>query len=110
MDRQNAKRALGARIQARLSELGMENQELARLSGIANSSITDYIKGKHPPNALTLGKMAEVLGVTSDWLLGLDDSPAPLPRDLEDSEKELLALYRSKPGQQDKILAMARML
>lgn len=64
---------LGDRILARLNEIGMSQSELARQSGKHQSTINVIIKGKSksPGN---LAEIATALGVTVDWLVGVDTS------------------------------------
>ncbi len=65
------------RLSLALSLAGMKPQELADLSGVNKSSISQYMNGSHAPSNLSAGKMAGVLGVNPVWLMGL-----PVPKDL----------------------------
>jgi len=64
------------RIANRLAEArrerGWTQSELARQSGVGRAHIT-RIEGGHLPGvtADTVRKLAQALGITSDWLLGL---------------------------------------
>lgn len=51
----------------------MSQQELAESSGIAANSIVRYESGSVTPNADTLCSLADVLGCTTDQLVGRED-------------------------------------
>lgn len=46
-------------------------QELAELSGITAMHISHFECGRRTPHIANLIVLSEVLGVTTDWLLGL---------------------------------------
>lgn len=48
--------------------------ELARKSGLNESSISQYVNGVHKPSNISSQKMAEVLKVNPLWLMGYDVS------------------------------------
>lgn len=60
-----------------MKELRAENNltqpELAKLLGVSNGMISFWETGKYEPTASNIVKAAKVFGVTSDYLLGLDD-------------------------------------
>ena len=59
-----------------LARSGLSRSELARRIGADRSTVTDMLKdGTSLPGAHLVANVAEALGVTSDWLLGLTDSP-----------------------------------
>lgn len=60
------------RLREALGDNNMKPQELADLSGVSKSSISQYVNGSHKPSNLSAGKMASVLGVTPMWLMGFD--------------------------------------
>ena len=57
------KEALGERTQAWLSEQ----------IGLTQVSVCRYIQGTRVPDAYALGDIAKALGVSCDWLLGIED-------------------------------------
>ena len=74
------KRARAARWRERLAEAldraGLSRSELARRIGADRSTVSDMLgEGTGLPGAHLVANCAEVLGVPSDWLLGLTDSP-----------------------------------
>lgn len=71
----------GSKITAELEKLGMTQRELAKKTGVTESSITRYIQNKRTPRAFVVARMATALHTTSDYLL----SDEEICR--EDSEK-----------------------
>ena len=51
-------------------EKGMTMKELGKIVGVSESAISMYETGKHEPDILTMQRIADVLGVTLDHLLG----------------------------------------
>ena len=60
------------RLAFALKRKGMIAQELADMSGIHKSSISQYVNGSHAPSNVSAGKMAEILQVSPVWLMGFD--------------------------------------
>lgn len=65
---------VGARVKQRREFLNLSQDELARLSGVSQSSIHYIESGKNSPTAKTLAKLAAALGVSMAELLR--DHPA----------------------------------
>lgn len=61
------------RIKEALERKGYSQQDLADLSGINKSSISHYVNGTHAPGNISAYKMAKVLGVSPEWLMGFDE-------------------------------------
>lgn len=70
---------LGSRISELLNKSGMTQRELAEKIGVTGASVHRYINGDRNPKGSTIVKIADVLGTTSDYLLGL--KPGPLKED-----------------------------
>ena len=77
---------LSERIAKARERAGLSKTELARLIGVKPPSVTNYEQGKRKPTVETLSIMSEVLGVTSDWLIGNEP-------DNELSDEEALSKY-----------------
>lgn len=60
------------RIKKLLNEKSMTQADLARLSGIRNSSISDYLSGKYEPKQDKIALIAKALNVSAAWLMGVD--------------------------------------
>lgn len=76
--------------------LGISQRELARRCGISEAQIGKYEKGTIDPSSTYLRNIAEVLGVSTDYLVGLTDNPLDhLGSDqISESERELLNSFR----------------
>lgn len=54
----------------------MTMRELGKLVGVSESTISLYETGRHEPDLVTLGKIADTLGTTVDYLVGRHESDA----------------------------------
>jgi len=68
---------IGKRIKDLLERNDMKQKELAEKVGIHEVSMSRYINGDHTPNPEILVKIANVLGVSVDYLLGKSDYKLP---------------------------------
>lgn len=68
---------IGERIRQTRQLRGYSQQELASKIGISMNSLYHYEKNRKTPSAEVVAKLAEALGVSADYLLGLTDDPAP---------------------------------
>lgn len=60
---------IGPRIAVLRREAGLNQQELAKRLGISPSAVGMYEQGRREPSAQMLVAMAEVFGVSTDFLL-----------------------------------------
>jgi transcriptional regulator with XRE-family HTH domain len=60
---------LGERIKERREELGLTQLQLARALGVTPQHISVIEKNKRAPSLDSLAKLAEELGVTTDYLI-----------------------------------------
>jgi transcriptional regulator with XRE-family HTH domain len=86
---------IGERILIRRKELGFSQHQLSRLSGIRQGQISRYELGEHQPQSDLIIAIARALQTTPHWLMGYSDSVSG--DELNEEEKELLAIFRSKP-------------
>ena len=63
----------GQRLEQLLSEKGISQGEFAEAVNCSRQSINFYILGKRNPDIALAGKMADYLGVSCDYLIGLSD-------------------------------------
>jgi len=73
----------------RLQELrqirGLSKNKLARMSGVSQGYLSDLERGKkEAPSAPILARVAEALGTSTDYLLGLTENPYPIPKRTEE--------------------------
>lgn len=74
-------------IQAR-EQKGLGQRECARLAGVSPACLCSIEHGQRGPMASTLKSLCEVLGVSSDWLLGLSEDRVTVPPRLVVEERE----------------------
>lgn len=87
---------------AKARELSGKTQEMvASEIGIPQNQYSRYELGKNEPKSALVKKLAEVLGVTTDYLLGRTDSPILRFEDLSPEEQRLVMAHRIA-GQQMK--------
>jgi transcriptional regulator with XRE-family HTH domain len=97
----------GNRIRHRRESLGLSQTELAKLADTTQSQISKFEQEVSKIDAMVLKQIAAALGVSTDWLLGLDENPRPVP-ELVGDEAELLTIYRAMPTEQGMILKILR--
>jgi transcriptional regulator with XRE-family HTH domain len=60
---------LGERIKARREELGLTQLQLARALGVTPQHVSIIEKNKRAPSLDSLAKLAQEMGVTTDYLI-----------------------------------------
>ena len=88
----------GQRITLFRKKSNMLQKELAEKLGISSTALNYYEKDKRDPTVSMINKIAQVLNVTGDELLGTTHLPSPML--LTDREKRLVTAYRDKPDMQ----------
>jgi transcriptional regulator with XRE-family HTH domain len=74
-------RIFGERLRARRQQLHLRQQTLAHDMGAAQGWISELESGKQTRlEAETVYRFAQALNCTTDYLLGLSDTPAPRKR------------------------------
>lgn len=96
------------RLNLKLVEANYTNIEFAELTEIHQVSISNYATGKRMPNSYELGKMANKLGVSTDYLLGNTDCITFSAQEInkiiglsENAMKTFAMLYHNKEEIQD---------
>lgn len=101
------------RIKQALSNAGMKQVELSKLTGIDKGSISNYLAGRYEPKADAINKMAKALNVNEMWLWGYDvqmeretsqKSNSPDKLALTEGEQVLLDLFKKVPEDKQKIV------
>lgn len=82
---------IGSRIAERRSQLGLTQEDLAKGAGVTAGAISLYESDKRTPSLDTLARLARVLKVNTDYLLG--DRPLG-PEDVV-ADPEAAELFRS---------------
>lgn len=66
------------RLKLAMSERDVKAAELAKITGISEGAISQYLKGKYQAGQRSLDKLAEALNVPIGWLMGAgQDTPIP---------------------------------
>lgn len=61
------------------TERNMTQKELADILNVRNTTVSAWEKDIAEPNFATLGAIARIFGVTSDYLIGLEDETGAKP-------------------------------
>jgi len=64
---------IGKRIKAKREELGIKQKEFAERVGVSASAINQFEGGAKKPSPDVLTRIAEELGVSTDYLLGASE-------------------------------------
>ena len=66
-------KTIGEKIQILREERNLKQKELAELAGITEATLSRYENGKREPKGEIISKLANVLNVSTDYLLGRND-------------------------------------
>lgn len=91
----------GNRIANLRKQNGMSQFQLAKVIGIATSTLGMYETNKRTPSPKVLEKIAHYFSVSTDYLLGLNPqkptNPTPPAQTADLSEDDVLFTYQGKP-------------
>lgn len=65
---------LHERIRIAREEAGLTQGQLAKLLDVSRPTVSEIEAGRRKVSAVELGKMADLFRVSTEWLLGRDDS------------------------------------
>ena len=88
--------SLGENLKAVLDEQKVTQKDLARKLNIAPTTLNGYISNKREPDLETLKKIAQALGVTVDYLLGVEGG--------------MIELRRMTPSQKDVVVELVNVM
>lgn len=86
------------RLKELRKEHGYTQKELAKLLGVSASSIGMYEQGRREPENSLLTKLCEVLGTTTDYLIGFDTNKQSKNQDVSDVIDDFTNLLLSQQG------------
>ena len=90
------KEEFGNYLQRLLDERGLSQKDLSNLTGIRESTISDWINGKYYPKQDKRRRIAIALNIMPDRFCELDEAEQPIEGDsLKDQFKELQELVTS---------------
>ena len=99
----------GERLKDLIDRNDYSQKSFAELLNVSLSTLNGYVNNYRLPNLILIVRIAETLGVTTDYLLGCDSKPIDLP--LSGNERELLEnLRKLDPDKQEMILKLTEML
>ena len=102
------------RLRQRRRALHLSQEQLAELTGVNQPQISRWELGENDITGATLSALAQALGTTSDWLLGLSESPFQIvlsEATLDAVEFELVTALRIvKPSHRHILLVLAHEL
>ncbi len=67
--------ALGERLRKVREDKGLKQNYVAKLLGITNQALSNWERGERDPDTPTLHRLAEIYGVSADYLLGITNDP-----------------------------------
>ena len=53
--------------------------DIAEKTGLTKGSVSQYVNGRNEPSKKTAGKIAEVFGVSAEWVLGAEEEASAAP-------------------------------
>lgn len=65
---------------------GISQKEMAENIGVAKSTYSLYESGNREPNVQTIKKIADILNVSADELLGIEDEPQTIAAHFDGNE------------------------
>ena len=73
-------------LKAAREKRGLSQKEAAESIGVAKSTYSLYESGNREPNVQTIKKISDVLNVSADKLLGIDNEPMTLAAHFDGEE------------------------
>lgn len=103
-DADSAPLSAGARVRVLRRARGMTQSDLADAIGVSRSAVAQWESGRAGQATPHLRRVADVLGVSVDHLLGPDASAAPIA--MTGDERALLSLYRTVASSDRQLLLL----
>src|SRR5579859_2675884 len=84
------------RLKQARQRAGLSQAQLGQRLGVVFQQVAKWEQKVSAPTPDTLGRLAQILGCTTDWLLELVDEPTShlYDTDLSEDERQLILLYR----------------
>ncbi len=86
-----------------LQKHGLTAYKVSKLTGVTQSTLSDWKRGRSTPKTDTLQKIADYFGVSVDYLMGREEEPVNVvdkennPIVLDDEALELLGELKTRP-------------
>ena len=84
------------KMRIRRRALGLTMKDLAACVGVSEAAISHYETGRREPDPDMLGRIANALGVTVDYLLGRDVAPVQSAEVMQDQKEMTPADMRAE--------------
>lgn len=82
------------RLQKIINKKDITQRELAKLTGVTEVTISRYLSGERKPRIEIISKIAEVLNVSIDYLLGNSDNPTPIDQKEPSIDEEITQIMK----------------
>ncbi len=92
-----------------LEQRNITSAQLAVAIGVSSGNVADWKSGRSAPKPEAIGKIADYLNCSTDYLLGRTAAPETTAPFLPQKEQQLLAAYKAHPELQfavDKLLGI----
>ena len=108
MNSEQSRKKFRARLREWRLKRGLTQEDLARKADVPTISVSHFETGHRFPNAESLRRLADALGVSTDYLLGRARTPAG--KDLEAFDPEITALFRRFQGMSEEAREQVKQL
>lgn len=95
------KKEIGARIKAARADAGLQQNDLAKKAGLAQSTLSEIISGSRVTSVENLTKIASALDLSLDYLITGQERPQKVPQ--QTKEDALRLVLTSDPQLVEKI-------
>lgn len=92
-------------IRAARLNMHMSQAVLAKALGVNQSTIASWEKGRTEPDTVMVGRLAQILKVTTDHLLGIQSEQLVLPEGVADLAKKIADLSPGDRAVVEKVVA-----
>ncbi len=96
---------ISEQIRAARLNMPMSQAALAKAVGVNQSTIASWEKGRTEPDTIMVGRLAKILKVTTDHLLGIQSEHLVLPEGVADLAKKIADLSPADRAVIEKVVA-----
>jgi len=96
---------INEKIRTARANMNMSQAALANAVGVSQSTVASWEKGRTEPDTVMIGRLAQVLKVTTDTLLGIQSEQLVLPEGIADLAKKIGDLSPSDRAVVEKVVA-----
>lgn len=96
------RKRMGMRIKECRQKANLSQEELAQKLDMKRTNIANYEAGRVIPPGNILLKLADIFGVSTDYLLGLSDTPYPESVELDEDIRQIQRAAKRMTNEQRK--------